>query len=81
MSILLFAAVTDYSLFVFSRYREELHHYEDKYEAMKVAMRATAKPVLFAGGTVFAAMIILYFADFRDYQNFAPVFGTAMVIL
>mgnify|MGYP001175444308 FL=1 len=81
MSILLFAAVTDYSMFVFSRYREELHNYEDKYEAMKVAMRATAKPVLFAGGTVFTAMIILYFADFRDYQNFAPVFGTALVFI
>lgn len=81
MSILLFAAVVDYSLFVFSRYREELNHYEGKYQAMKVAMRSTAKPVLFAGGTVFAAMIILYFADFRDYQNFAPVFGTALVVI
>lgn len=81
MSILLFAAVIDYSLFVFSRYSEELNHYEGKYEAMKVAMRATAKPVLFAGGTIFAAMIILYFADFRDYQNFAPVFGTALLVI
>lgn len=81
MSILLFAAVIDYSLFVFSRYREELNHFEDKYEAMRVAMRATGKPVLFAGGTVFAAMIILFFADFRDYQNFAPIFGTAMLII
>lgn len=81
MSILLFAAVIDYSLFVFSRYREELYRYEDKYEAMKIAMRATAAPVLFAGGTVFAAMLILFFADFRDYQNFAPVFGLAMFII
>lgn len=81
MSILLFAAVIDYSLFVYSRYREELNHYEDKYEAMKIAMRATANPVLFAGGTVFAAMIILFFADFRDYQNFAPIFGVVMLII
>lgn len=81
MSILLFAAVTDYSLFVFSRYREELNHYENQFEAMKAAMRSTGTPVLFAGGTVFAAMIILFFADFRDYQNFAPVFGTAMLII
>ena len=81
MSILLFAAVIDYSLFVFSRYREELNHFEDKYEAMRVAMRATGAPVLFAGGTVFAAMLILFFATFRDYQNFAPVFGTAMFII
>lgn len=81
MSILLFAAVIDYSLFIFSRYREELNHYEGKYEAMRSAMRSTAKPVLFAGGTVFAAMAILYFADFRDYSNFAPVFGTALLVI
>lgn len=81
MSILLFAAVIDYSLFVFSRYREELNHYESKYEAMKFAMRATGEPVLFAGGTVLAAMLVLFLANFRDYQNFAPVFGTAMFVI
>lgn len=81
MSILLFAAVIDYSLFVFSRFREELNHYESKYEAMKQAMRATGEPVFLAGGTVFAAMLVLFFANFRDYQNFAPIFGTAMLII
>lgn len=81
MSILLFAAVIDYSLFVFSRYKEELHKYEDKYTAMKQAMRATGEPVFFAGGTVLAAMLILFFTDFRDYQNFAPVFGLAMFVI
>ena len=81
MSILLFAALIDYSLFVFSRYREELNHYEDKFEAMRVAMRSTAAPVLFAGGTVFAAMLVLFVADFRDYQNFAPIFGMAMFVI
>ncbi|OUM86120.1 MAG: MMPL domain-containing protein [Bacillus thermozeamaize] len=81
MSVLLFAAVTDYSLFVFSRYREELCRYEDKHEAMRAAMRATGKPVLIAGGTVLASMLVLFFADFRDYANFAPVFGVAMVMI
>ncbi|MFC5560124.1 MMPL family transporter [Ureibacillus thermophilus] len=81
MSILLFAALIDYSLFVFSRYREELNHYEDKFEAMKIAMRSTATPVLFAASTVLAAMVILIFASFREYQNFAPIFATAMIII
>ncbi|MDN7242895.1 MMPL family transporter [Planococcus sp. N028] len=81
MSILLFAAVIDYSLFVFSRYREELNRYENKYEAMKYAMRATGEPVFFAGGTVLAAMLVLFFADFRDYANFAPIFGTAVFVI
>ncbi len=81
MSILLFAAVIDYSLFVFSRYREELNNYENKYTAMHHAMRATGEPVFFAGGTVLAAMLVLFLTDFRDYQNFAPVFGTAMFVI
>ncbi|MBO9599599.1 MAG: MMPL family transporter, partial [Cohnella sp.] len=81
MSILLFAAVIDYSLFVFSRFREELNHHESKYDAMKHAMRATGTPVFLAGGTIFAAMFILFFANFRDYQNFAPVFGVTMAII
>ena len=81
MSILLFAAVIDYSLFVFSRFREELNHYASKHEAMKYAMRATGEPVFFAGGTVLAAMLVLFFADFRDYANFAPIFGTAVFII
>ncbi|WP_317948171.1 MMPL family transporter, partial [Rossellomorea marisflavi] len=81
MSILLFAAVIDYSLFVFSRYREELNRHESKYESMKQAMRATGEPVFFAGGTVLAAMLILFFANFRDYSNFAPVFGMAMLVI
>lgn len=81
MSILLFAAVIDYSLFVFSRYREELARIENKYEAMKVAMRSTGEPVFIAGGTVLAAMLVLFIATFRDYQNFAPVFSVTMLII
>ena len=81
MTILLFAAVIDYSLFVFSRFREELKHYESKYDAMKMAMRETGTPVFFAGGTVLAAMLVLFFAQFGEYRNFAPTFGTTMVII
>jgi putative drug exporter of the RND superfamily len=81
MTILLFAAVIDYSLFVFSRYREELKNYESKHEAMKEAMRETGLPVFFSGGTVLAAMLVLFFAEFGDYRNFAPIFATAMLVI
>mgnify|MGYP001953471968 CR=1 FL=1 len=81
MSILLFAAVIDYSLFVFSRFREELKNYENKYDAMRAAMKEVGMPVFFSGGTVLAAMLVLFFADLGDYRNFAPTFGTTMVII
>ncbi len=81
MTILLFAAVTDYSLFVLARFREELKHHESKYDAMKYAMRETGEPVFFSGGTVLAAMLMLFFAAIRDYQSFAPLFATAMGVI
>lgn len=81
MTILLFAAVIDYSLFVFSRYREELKKNENKHDAMREAMRETGVPVFFSGGTVLAAMLVLFFGEFGEYRNFAPVFATAMLII
>jgi putative drug exporter of the RND superfamily len=81
MSILLFAAVIDYSLFVFSRFREELKNHESKFDAMKEAMRETGLPVFFSGGTVLAAMLVLFFAELGDYRNFAPTFATTMVVI
>ncbi|SMO76168.1 MMPL family transporter [Melghirimyces algeriensis] len=80
-SILLFASVTDYSLFVFSRFREELKKHENKFEAMKAAMRETGMPVFFSGGTVLVAMLVLFFAKSGDYQNFAPAFATIMAVV
>ncbi|ALX49088.1 MMPL family transporter [Lentibacillus amyloliquefaciens] len=81
MTILLFAALIDYSLFVFSRYREELKQHENKYEAMKRAMRGTGVPIFYSGGTVIAAMLVLFFAEFAEYRNFAPIFGTAVAVV
>ncbi|MGX6444463.1 MMPL family transporter [Neobacillus sp. K501] len=81
MTILLFAALIDYSLFVFSRYREELKKHESKFDAMKYAMRETGMPVFFSGGTVLAAMLVLFFAELGDYRNFAPIFATAMFVI
>ena len=81
MTILLFAAVIDYSLFVFSRFREELKNYESKYEAMRKAMRETGTPVFYSGATVLAAMLILIFAELGDYENFAPIFGVTLFVI
>src|SRR5699024_2472587 len=53
MLVLLFAVLTDYSLFVFSRYREELRKQESKYESMQEAIHHVSEPIFFSGGTVF----------------------------
>ncbi|MCE7791329.1 MMPL family transporter [Salipaludibacillus sp. CUR1] len=79
--ILLFGATTDYSLFIFSRFREELRSVDNKYEAMSRAVKGVAEPIFFSGGTVFAAMLVLLLAYYGPYQNFAPTFAITILLV
>lgn len=81
MMILLFAVVIDYSLFIFSRFREELKVESDKYAAMKETMKNLGTPLFYSAATVLGAMLILLFAQFGDYRNFAPIFGLAVFVV
>ncbi|MFD0716646.1 MMPL family transporter [Paenibacillus sp. GCM10027626] len=81
MMILLFAVITDYCLFVFSRYREALRTEASKYAAMGAAMTHVAEPILFSGGTVLIAMLTLFTAVFKPYNGFAPVFSIAVAVI
>src|SRR5699024_10551112 len=81
MLVLLFAVVTDYSLFIFSRYREELHNYESKYGAMNKAIYHVSEPIFFSGGTIILAMLTLFVTVFTPYHSFAPVFSVAIVFI
>ncbi|USK55371.1 MMPL family transporter [Cytobacillus solani] len=81
MLILLFAVLTDYSLFVFSRYREELKKQESKYVSMNEAIFHVSEPIVFSGGTVLLAMLTLFVTIFEPYNHFAPVFSVAVVVI
>src|SRR5699024_3876907 len=81
MLVLLFAVLTDYSLFVFSRYREELKRHESKYDAMRVAIHHVTDPMFCSGGTVFLAMLPFVVTLFESYHSFAPVFSIAIVFI
>ena len=79
----MFGAGTDYCLLIVSRYREELRQYDDKHEAMAHATERTAPALLSAGGTVFAAMLVLTLADLKSTQSMGSVLalGVAVTLL
>lgn len=81
MMILLFAVITDYSLLIFSRFREELRVHEHPAQAMKEAMHRVKEPIFFSGSTIFLAMLTLFTALYEPYRNFAPVFAIAAVAM
>ena len=77
MTILLFAVVTDYSLLIFSRYREELRRNESVDKAMRETMRHVKEPIFFSGSTIVLGVATLFFTLYEPYRNFAPVFAIA----
>ncbi|MFS0577486.1 MMPL family transporter [Sporosarcina sp. 179-K 3D1 HS] len=77
MTILLFAVVTDYSLLIFSRYREELKRHESTHAAMRETMRHVREPIFFSGSTIVLGVATLFFALYEPYGNFAPAFAIA----
>jgi len=81
MTILLFAVITDYSLLIFSRYREELKKYESVTEAMNETMRHVKEPIFFSGSTIILGVATLFFALYEPYRNFAPAFAIAAIAM
>ena len=81
MTILLFAVVTDYSLLIFSRYREELRTHEQKDSAMRETMRHVKEPIFFSGSTIVLGVATLFFALYEPYRNFAPAFAIAAAFM
>jgi putative drug exporter of the RND superfamily len=73
MSVLVLGAGTDYALLIVARYREELHHTEDRHEAMQAAM-ASAGPAVFASAaTVIAALLCLTIAKVNGTSGLGPI--------
>ncbi|MGG3891309.1 MMPL family transporter [Metabacillus fastidiosus] len=81
MMILLFAVITDYSLLLFARFREELEKSLSVNEAMKNALNFVKEPIVFSGSTVLLSMLTLFFAVYESYRGFAPVFAVAIAIM
>lgn len=77
MTILLFAVVTDYSLLIFSRYREELKRHTSAHEAMRETMKHVKEPIFFSGSTIVLGVATLFFMVYAPYRNFAPAFVIA----
>ncbi|MFD7154818.1 MMPL family transporter [Kribbella sp. NPDC059898] len=77
--ILVVGASTDYALLLVSRYKEELHDYESKYQAMRVAWRAAIEPIAASAATVILGLLCLLLSRLGSTKGLGPVgaFGIA----
>jgi uncharacterized membrane protein YdfJ with MMPL/SSD domain len=61
----------DYSLFLLSRYREEVHRGVDRPEALDAAMRTSGATVVFSGATVLVSMAGLFLLNSTVMRSLA----------
>jgi RND superfamily putative drug exporter len=73
LSVLVLGAATDYALLLIARYREELHHHESRYDAMKVSLRGVFEPILASGSTVIAGLLVLLLSQLSGNRGLGPV--------
>lgn len=73
LSVLVLGAGVDYALLLVARYREELHNYEDRHEAMAHALHRAAPAILASGATVIIGLLCLMFAQMNSTSSLGPV--------
>ncbi|KKD06073.1 MMPL family transporter [Streptomyces sp. WM6386] len=83
LTVLVFGAGTDYALLLVARYREELHHHEDRHEAMALALHRAGPAVVASGATVVLSMLVLLAAEMNSTSGLGPVaaIGVAVALL
>jgi len=70
-SVLVFGAATDYALLLIARYREELRAVEDRFTAMRRALRRTSEAILASGFTVVLSVLTLLLATIAGNRALA----------
>ncbi|MGH2846428.1 MAG: MMPL family transporter, partial [Thermoleophilaceae bacterium] len=73
MSIMVLGAGTDYALLIVARYREELHHREDRHEAARAAMTSAGPAVFASAATVIVALFCLSIAKVNGTSGMGPI--------
>jgi RND superfamily putative drug exporter len=78
--IFLMAIVTDYSIFMMARYREELTAGRSSHEAVAISVRWAGQSIITSGLTVFAAGIAMSLSGLSFLKMFGIALSVAVVI-
>jgi len=73
LSVLVIGAGTDYALLLISRYREELHTYDSRLQAMIKAWRGAAPAISASAITVILGLLCLTLGELNSDRSLGPV--------
>ncbi len=81
MSVLMFGAGTDFTLFIVARYREEWGRQPTRWAAMRVAMSHVGPAIASSAGTTTVAMVALVLATYGSFKALGPMLAAAIFIM
>ena len=80
LSVLVIGGATDYALLLIARYREELHHFDSRFDAMRVAWRGVVEPIIASGSTVTLGLLVLLLSQLSNTRGLGPVGAIGIVV-
>lgn len=80
LSVLVFGAGTNYALLIISRYRDELRATEDRFQAMRQALRHAGEAVLTSASTVVLGVLTLLLSVFPATRGLGLASAVGIVI-
>jgi RND superfamily putative drug exporter len=80
LSVLVIGAATDYALLLIARYREELHLFENRFDAMRTAYKGVWEPILASGSTVAISLLVLLFSQLTNTAGLGPIGAIGIVV-
>lgn len=79
LSILVIGASTDYSIFIVSRFKENLHKMDSSFNSVIMAMKSAFEPILAAASTVTIALLMLLFSELNSNRSLGPVAAIGII--
>ncbi|MCW5249778.1 MULTISPECIES: MMPL family transporter [unclassified Streptomyces] len=79
LSILVIGAATDYALLLTARYREELARHEDRFRAVRAALRESWGAIVASSATVALGLLALLLSDLTNNRALGPVGAVGIV--
>jgi len=81
LTILLFGAGTDYTIFLAARYREELGREPDRIVALRRAVVGVGEAITSSAGTVVVALLTLLLTTLTLYRGLGPTLALGVAIM
>ena len=80
LSVLVFGAGTNYALLLISRYRDELRTHEDRFAAMRIALKRAAEAIIASAATVVAGVLSLLLSVFPSTRGLGLACAVGIII-